>query len=414
MNPRTLPHLAWLLVAVIAYAAGYSGRSAGRGQAVSISEPAGKQAGVPDASGVGQPKSGAAVATDALTGEQARARTFEVLSVANRVQRMRALCDLIPTITGANWREVLDGVSRLARTEGRTFNNTPEFHMILEQIGHAAGTEALNDALNSKRPDAPEMLEFMLKGLAAQNPKEALAWYGQLPPDRQAALTDRIVEAIALADPAQSLEMAFQTDKARQDRLLPIAMNAAFQQFGFRCAEEVLQSVRWRTDVPDDSKGWLFLSLAGRRIQMNSENGKPLDSLDWFEPYIGQTFIGPHATRDMITSAAESDPAKTMGWLERNGSRFTAAQSDAAFGAMAVSWEKQDPSALSAWLGAHPDHPQRDRLASTASTQALAADRLDEAERLLNLVSDPALRAPLEAALARKQANAQNAPAANQ
>ncbi len=409
MNPRILPHLAWLLVVVIAYGIGYSGRSDSGAKVVTgtalPTTPWPEQAVASvqtSASGI-EERGGVAAPAALASGDPMQLRTFQTLSIGNRLQRMRALCDLMPSINKANWREVLNGVSRSTQSQGRSFNDTAEYHMLLEQIGEVAGTEALTEALNSKRRDTHEMLTSLLKGVASRDPKAVEDWYGQLPADQQAGMQEQVIWAIAAGDPAKSIEMAFSTNKSMQDRLFPAAMNEAFQQGGFAAGERILDGVRARSDVTDASKGWLFMCLAERRIQMNAESGAPLETLIWVESYIGQPFIGPNATKEMITSAAQSDPAKTMTWLEQHSAAMTQPQTEAAYAAMASAWEGQDPGALSAWLSSHTDSPQHDRLAGGAAMQALRANRIQDAQELMQQMTDPAARAPLEAALERRQ-----------
>ena len=411
IDPRLIPYLCCVPVAIIAYAVGYIGRdsspsSGGVAASHPGAEPANKEV-------MSARNEGPANTRVSMSADEVRLRTFEVLSVGSRVQRMRALCELLPTINHDNWRAVLEGMARLLRTEGRGFNDTPEYHMILEQIGEVAGLEALNEALRSNRPDAHEMISFLLKGMAGRDPKSALDWYHQIAADKQAWLADEIVYAMAKASPETSIEMSIQIPKAGRDALIRAAINEAMQQRGIREAEHLLEVMRWRSDLPEDVKGSIFLALTDRRMQMNGMDGKPLENLSWAENYVGETFIGPNATRSLITTAALSDPVKTMDWLDRHGASLTETQAEAAYGAMANIWERQDPAAVAAWIGAHPPDPLRDRLAGKAAMAALGAGRLDDAQSLANTITDPQARAPVEAALARIQQR-QNPPAQGQ
>ena len=411
IDPRLIPYVCCVPVVIIAYAAGYVGRD-------SSSSSRGGSTVTPGAELINKEvipegKEGRANTRVSMSAEEVRARTFEVLSVGSRLKRMRALCELLPAINHENWHEVLEGMARLLRTEGRGFNDTPEYHMILEQIGEVAGLEALNEALQWNRPDKHEMISFLLKGMAGRDPKSALDWYHQIAADKQAWLADEIVYAMAKASPESSIEMSIQIPKAGRDALIRAAVNDAMQQKGIREAEHLLEVMRWRSDLPEDVKGSIFLALTDRRMQMNGMDGKPLENLTWAENYVGETFIGPNATRSLITTAALSDPVKTMDWLDRHGAMLTETQAEAAYGAMANIWERQDPAAVSAWIGAHAPNALRDRLASKAALAALGASRTDDAQNLLNTITDPETRAPVEAALTRVQQR-QNSPGQGQ
>ena len=344
--------------------------------------------------------------------EQARNHTFQILSERDRFVRMRAVCELIPSITKDNWRGVLDAFSRQCRMEGRTFSEGADFHLVLEQIGKVAGEDAVNERLDASNPNAKEIASYVLTGWAEQDAKDAEAWFLNLPPEKRQPLLSRLVVGLARNDPRESLEFAFAQKVFQEwnsDATYLVA--EAVQQSGFQVTEDLLRQVSAHPEIPDGQRGKMFGAVAETKVKMNAEAGTPMATLDWFQQYVGQTYIGPIATGTIISQAATSDPAQTESWLAQYGDRLTPVQRNSAVTTLARIWQQQSPDAFAGWLTGHPDDTQHDELAAAATMQQLSKGQFDQAQRWSSLINDPNTRAQWDQSIANSQkAKTQQAP----
>ena len=172
---------------------------------------------------------------------------------------------------------------------------------------------------------------------------------------------------------------------------------------GFSEAENLLARSEQRPEIPDATKGMIFLELAYRKLADAKEAGDPFAGLSWYEQYVGKSYMGPMSTSSVISAAAASDPGKTLNWLETNGDAMTAKQQEAAYSTLVGDWRKQGEDGFADWLTAHPDDPQHDHLAATAAGIDLGKGLLVESQRWLQMIADPQIQAPLAARAAEMQ-----------
>ena len=72
-----------------------------------------------------------------------------------------------------------------------------------------------------------------------------------------------------------------------------------------------------------------------QKILSGVRRDDPSVALTWFDSYVGQEYVGPPVTRDILTSAAKVDAEATLKWLEDRAERLTPMQAAAGFGAVA-------------------------------------------------------------------------------
>lgn len=330
-----------------------------------------------------------------LSPEQTRARTFEVLSEANRTKRMRKLTELLEHVTRENWREVVEAFLRQTIHEGRTHDQ--EWFLTLERIGEIAGSEAVDDAVNSKNPNGMERARRFLVGWAGSEPDQALAWLQSQSPEVQGQLIQPLINGMAKANPKQALELAMLQPEQLQEATIGLVVDAAIQRGGYSAAEGLLKPLIGRTGIEDGTRGKLFYNIARRKLSSARLDGNPFEALDWFDGYLGDgSPAGAIATQELIGSTAAVNAEATIKWLEERADRFGAYKSAAAYPVAARAWQAQEPDKFAAWLDAHPDHPQRDAMAAAAANVLLQMRKLDDAKRLGATVRDEKLRAQLE------------------
>ncbi len=186
-----------------------------------------------------------------LTLEQARVRMFEILS-EGRIDRLRHTLDLLPSITRENWQGVLDAFARQARS-GRTYSQGADFHLVLERIGAIAGAEAINGRLDKPDENSREIAQYIVQGWAEKDPRSALDWFQQLPPESRGGVIKDLTVGVARADPSAALEVA-----ALEKSVLPMAKDAdniimeMVQQKGIGATDDMLAAMKGRTDIPAD------------------------------------------------------------------------------------------------------------------------------------------------------------------
>ena len=160
MRPPAFTHLVWALLVVAAFFAGLFLAADSTGLqlecfAAGTSRAFERTRGTPAGSVAQDPPRGALVtvggAHPALSADDARALTFDLLREPNRLERLSQLCDVLRRVTPENWRGMLDAFTRQTAFEGREHGD--EWKLLLQRIGAVAEAEAVLDALNANRGD---------------------------------------------------------------------------------------------------------------------------------------------------------------------------------------------------------------------------------------------------------------------
>jgi hypothetical protein len=400
-------HAAWALLAIIAFAAGYS-FSDRRGSISRESEPPSSHFAVERPSRTlddRRPMPAPASARVAITPEEARLRTFELLAEPNRVERMRQLCELLPSVTSGNWRNVLAAFDLQMHAEGR--KSTDNWDIILERIGEVAGAAALDEALSGAGPVDQHQVGWILKGWLAKNLKEGMQWFATQPAATQQWLINDFVIGVSRTDPQQAVTMAGQQSQNVWHTTIPFILANTVQLGGLRANDELLRAIGNRTDIPDPMKGDAFGNTALRHIDIARTGDQPLSVLDWANQYVGQEFMGPNASREIVAFAADRDPRATMNWIDAHRGKWTPRQEAAVYPLIGQVMQTKAPEEFAAWINGNPDHPQRDLMLEGASRYWIQSGNLEEARRLTNSVSDPQVRARLEQSVRQLQSNLQ-------
>lgn len=394
---RALPHVFWALVAIGTFAIGYVAGDPPTG-AHQTARPAAVRTG--SGSETDQAASGsgerATPATVILTGEQARVRTFEILSEPNRIVRLRQVCELLDHMTPENWRDVREGFRVQTTSEGRTHDT--EWHLMLERVGEVAGADAITEVLGPTHLGDMDQARGLLTGFADADAKAAHAWLETQPPEAQDQLRRSLIEGMARTDSKAALALSVALPH-RVENLEGIVAGA-MQHGGFREAEGLLASLTSRADVPDSVKYAVFHQLAQAQIHSADTAGDPARTLAWFEPYLGAAYIGQQSTGTLISTAAKAGAPAVMNWLDTHADRMTPPQTGAAFTAIAASWQAQAPEQFMAWMNANPDHPQYDAMAQTTASSFLRNGQIENAQQWAVTIRDPQMRATLDQAIA--------------
>lgn len=391
---RVLPHVFWALVAIGTFAIGYI---AGDSPTAPLNAGLGA---TPNAGGsrTDDPTLGSSETTKSgqpaaviLTGEQVRVRTFEILAEPNDIVRMRLLCELLDHITPDNWRDCIRGFVLQTAAEGRTHDT--EWYLMLGRVGEVAGAEAIKEAGGLDRARS------FLTGWASADPKAARAWFETQPPEMQEQLLGTLLQGIARTDPKTALEMAFTQPVSVMRENVSKIIPAALQHGGFREVEGLLASVMNRADLADPDKSAVFFYLTQGKIRSANAAGNPAKTLDWFEPYLGVSYIGSTITQDLISNAAKAGAPAVMDWLGTHADRMSPQQADAAFPAIATSWQAQAPDQFAAWMSANHDHPQYDAMAQTTVNSYLRNGQTEMARQWAASIQNPEVRARLDQAI---------------
>jgi len=331
----------------------------------------------------------------ALTPEQARARTFELLSLPDRFERMRQLCDLLRGVTTDNWRDIIDVFVRQTASTGR--RHPDEWRLTLARVGEIAGAAAVEEMLASAKQWEQGRAPALLAGWAAGDPKAAQAWLASQDPERQKLLGPGLVNGLARSEPDAALAV-MQSFAGMRDTLVPQIMDETIQRGGFRAGEELLMRTFSRTDVPADVKGALFYHIGMREIEMARFRGEPEAVLDWADSYVARDLVmGPATLKEIVAFSAQADAPATLAWIEARSDKWAPEHhSSGIWPAIATAMLAQAPEQFAKWMEAHRDHPQRDQIARAVAQQLAKRGDYEQARQWSVGIQDPTIRASVE------------------
>ncbi len=411
VNSRLLPHLAWAALAAIAFTAGYvsedgsrkqrpsQARSARRKPVASALDASGKETGE-SANSTNDEKAGASF-------ERGRVQMFEILSEADHLERYRKLVEFIPHISKENWRGVLDAFAVQRRTMGRTFG--VELQMVAERIGAVAGEEALNEYLNPRNTSERQTVAELMRGWVRADRTAAVAWFQNLDEWKQKEMRSPLVSAAISKDPREAMDLVVADIQAGRAGDMGALMEmsdligTAIYRYGWADSEKLLSGVESQENLPDSVKGMMFLRLAQSKLQVlrdTSDTGVTsklaFDTLDWYQQYVGKSYMGAQSTSEIITAATKSDPARALDWMEKYAPSLTTEQQYYGYIAFVRTWREQSADDFSNWMNAHPDDPQREQMAATAAECDFATNQPATGEHWMAMVQDPNMLARLQ------------------
>jgi len=343
-------------------------------------------------------------ARGALSADQARALTFELLREPNGLERLSQLCNVLRRVTRENWRGMLDAFTRQTAFEGREHGD--EWKLLLQRIGAVAEAEAVIDALNANGPNREHRARNTLEGWVAANPDAALAWVKTRSPEDRAVLDGAVIYSLAGIAPVQALELALaQKDAGTREWALTELSKMAVQHGGFRQGEELLGAVMHRLDIDEAAKRRIFMELTQKRITMARVREQPMDALQWFDGYLSGegSPAGPTAVGQLVATAAASDPSAALQWLDARAERLTPAQVLPAYTAALQSVYQKAPEQFTAWLGANENHPAHDGLVEAYTHDLIGFGKTAEVNGWMKTVQDAATRQRIQAAVAKSE-----------
>lgn len=408
MKPGYLSHAIWALIAMIAAIVGYfaadhtSTSSAADHGVTKLS-----QSNV-DASEVtaNATASNELRKVEVLKNEEARVRTFQLLSEPNRLKRMRAICDLLESISPENWRGVIDAFMRQSTKEFRT--HSIEWNLMIERVGEVVGEVAVDEAIASDKKNDRDRGRALLIGWAAGNPAAATEWFKAQSPEIQAQYLEPFLDGLSRTDPQSALTMVVAQSQNVQENIIPDIIDNAIQKGGFREAEQLLEPLIGRTDIDDGTRGKLFSKLAHRRIEVGKVTDDPMDALNWFAGYLRypKSPAGPTATSEIFVSAARKDPVATIAWLDQHAGTIGKYHGDIAYPIAAQMLYATAPEQFNAWMAKNPEHPSHDRIVEGIATSMIQLGQVEQAAQMAGTIRDPQVAAKVNAAM-QKQANRQ-------
>ena len=409
MRPPAFTHLVWALLVVVAFCAGFflAADSTGSNPNASLQERAAPSSGrveLPASSVAQDPSRGALVtvggAHAALSADDARALTFELLREPNRLERLSQFCDVLRRVTPENWRGMLDAFKRQTAFEGREHGD--EWKLLLQRIGAVAEADAVLDALNSNGANRGDRARNTLEGWIMANPDAAVAWVKTRSPEERAVLDGAVIHSLAGIAPLQALELALaQRDAGVREWAISELSKVAVQHGGFRQGEELLGAVMNRPDVDEATKRRIFMELAQKRITMARVREEPMAALQWLDGYLSgeESPAGATAVGQLVATAAASDPSAALQWLDARADRFTHAQAVLAYNAALQAVYQSAPEQFTSWLSANQNHPVHNGLVEAYTNELIAVGRTAEVGAWMKSVQDAPTRQRIQAAL---------------
>jgi hypothetical protein len=398
MKPGHLSHAIWALVATIAAAVGYfaadrtsPSSSAGR-EVTKLSESSVSAQEAANAIGSNEPRK-----VEVLKNEEARVRTFQLLAEPNRLKRMRAICELLESVSPENWRGVIDAFMRQSTKGFRT--HSIEWNLMIERVGEVMGAVAVEEAIGSDKKNDRDRGRALLIGWAAGNPTAATEWFKAQSPEIQAQYLQPFLNGLSRTDPQSALTMVMAQSQDVQEKIIPDIIDNAIQKGGFREAEQLLEPLIGRTDIDDGTRGKLFSKLAHRRITVGKVTDDPMEALDWFAGYLRypKSPAGPMATTVIFQTAATNDPLATMNWLDQHADTIGKYHGDLAYPIVARALFAKAPEQFDAWIAKNPDHPSRDRVVEAVTYSMIQGGNLERAAQLAGTIRDPEIVAKVNA-----------------
>lgn len=323
-----------------------------------------------------------------------RTVTFELLGEPNRIKRFSQLCELLDRVTPENWREVIDAFVRQTAFEGR--EHDAEWKLMLHRVGEVAGVDGVLDALNEKGTGRDHRARNTFEGWVMTNPDAAIKWLEGQPEENQITLFPAMIYGLSRTSPTLALDVLIGAgNREKLNSAIPDIVNGAVQQGGFRKGEELLASVKNRSDIDESTKRNLFHALTQKRLKMAQLRNSPMDSLQWLDGYLGEgSPAGPNAVGQIVASAAASDPLAAMQWLDQRVERLTPPQAVPGYTAALQAVYRQSPEQFTTWLTANQTHPAHDVIVEAYANDLIAFGRATEASEWMNKVKDEKTRQP--------------------
>jgi hypothetical protein len=401
MQRSLLVHLAWGVIALIAFLVGYNlagSRGAPPGETIAVlaSDHARESAAESPARATREREP--ADAPPKPSSDDVRVRIVESLREPGRVARTAQLCEVLAQISPDNWRGVLAAFDHDVSREGRSLSD--EFRLALESVGAIVGAAALEETQASKCPDKELRLRALMVGWATADPDAAMKW---APKAHPFSLEDEVLTGMARIDSTRAF--LFATDpRTEHFKSIPSIVDIAVAKDGFARAEQLFATIIGRSEVRDWVKSKVFQELAVKKYVVAESKGEVAAMLAWMDPYMGQEWDHSDTVHGFAFDLGKLDPQQVMEWFSARVDRLTEKQAGYAFRGVAIAWGERDPMQFQAWIAAHPDHRYHEDMVYGAANMLLARGRRDEFERWAASDQHPETRGGLERALRNHEA----------
>jgi hypothetical protein len=410
MKPPVVLHFVWAAVAACTFAIGYwtatptvSPADGGRSvDGISSGSLTSRTSHSSQTNSDGSESAGA-TAVETISPEQVRERAFRVVTdPMSRADRVRQLCELLPTVTSKNWRHTLDAFEAALRNVGG--DGGINYSLLLEHVGAVGGAEAVQDALSPEKVSIRGRVSTILGGWAVADGKACVAWLEAQSPEIQDQYMGSVLPALGSTDPMTALDLTFRPGKTYYANGTAAAVvKSTANVFGVKRVEDIFLAMRGRQDLTTDAKQQFFTNLAGRKLSLLQKSNEPAaEVLHWFDTHAGQDYVTADDSILIVTEAAKANPETTMSWLEMQNQRLTPAQAKAGYHGLARELQQQAPQKLTEWLAANPTHPQKDNMMEAATGTLLNAADFDGATRMAAAIGNEEVRARVTAVVERR------------
>jgi hypothetical protein len=321
-----------------------------------------------------------------------RARAFAVLNIARDVERMRAFCELLPSVNAENWRQALDAFRAQEKTEGRY--RDAEFNFLLDQIARVDPENGVSEIVFSKDPHLSRRSYQVLKSWAESDPAAAVAWAEAQDVSIRNAYLPPLISGLAASAPHRARPFLYAAPPATYDSSVGSLVYGIVAANGFRSAQEFYDAVRLDPQAPPAFVKELYYKLSNSRVLIAQAQNDAAGLLAWAD----RDFPGGRSQGvGILTSAARMDGQATFAWLDARRDRLTEENADFLCAAVAKEWQSHRPEEAFEWLSAHPDHPHRDAMAVAIAIARANDSKIPQAQAALATIADPTRRSAAEA-----------------
>jgi hypothetical protein len=316
-----------------------------------------------------------------------RSRAFAILSITHDVERMRAFCDLLPSVSAANWRQTLDAFRAQEKSDGR-FRDA-EFQFLLDQIARVDSKNGVSEIVFSKDLELSRRSYRFLKSWASSDPAQAVAWIETQDSTIRDAYLPPLVSGLAESEPARARPLLYAAPAGTYDSSLGTFVDGMVAARGFRSAEEFYDSVRSDPQAPPQLVKELYYKLSNARVSIAQAQNDAPGLLAWADRDFP---AGRSQGVGILTSAARMDGPRTLSWLDARRERLSKEDADFLCGAVAVEWQSHRPQEAVQWLSAHANHPQRDTMAVAIAIARTHDSNIPQAQAAIATITDPQRR----------------------
>jgi hypothetical protein len=328
-----------------------------------------------------------------LSPEQTRARAFQILSVSDRLERMRLFSELLLTLTPENWSSIIDAFTVQRRSEGRA-SFREEANLLFARIGEVCGVAAIDQAMSGHIPNGRLMVPELLQGWAANDPAAAIAWFRARPADQQEALITNLIAGVGCSDPITAFTLLREVPSKSWRSSTMSVIDGVIKVEGIRKADEVHAILRNDPASPPALLREVLFELMQRRASIETHTGDTATLLAWFDPHFPPEVAGdrPDPAAELLATAFASNREGTLAWLDARADRLDPNRSQRLYSAFGKQWAWRGLDDANRWLRSNPHHAQQAVIAGGAVSGLTELRNFTEARLVVENVDDPGMR----------------------